>query len=204
MRVGSTSRGGFSLIELMVGIAVLGILVLLAMPSYRQWILNSRVRSVSESIQNGLRIARSQAVELDTSVRFELSSANSANWEICVPATAASACAGITSPCSATVRTSCLIQKYVSQAGNYGILIGSVAGAGASFGTTITGLGTTGVTFTPLGRPSDFGNTSLGRVDVYSTTTGSRRLVNVVSAGGSVRECDPNLPLTTSTPEGCS
>lgn len=204
MKTSISSQGGFTLIELMVSITVLFILVLLAMPGYQQWILNSRIRSVAESIQNGLRIARNQAVELDTSVRFELASATSADWKVCVPTTAAGTCAGIISACSSTVLTGCVIQQYVSQAGNYGILIGSTAGAGASFGTTVKGIGQTGVTFTALGRPSDFGNTSLGRVDVYSSTTGSRRLVNVVSAGGSVRECDPNLPLTTSTPEGCS
>lgn len=200
----ATSAAGFSLIELMVVITVLGILVVLAMPSYRQWILSSRIRSASESIQNGLRIARAQAVELDTGVRFELNSASNPGWVVCVPATVNGACAGIAAGCSTSVRISCVIQQNVSQAGNYGIQVGSVAGSGGSFGSVVAGLGEAGVTFTALGRPSDYGNTSLGRVDVYSATAGSRRLVNVVSAGGSVRECDPNLPLTASTPEGCS
>ena len=41
---------GFSLIELVVTIAVLGILTMLALPSFSRWIANTQLRSMAESI----------------------------------------------------------------------------------------------------------------------------------------------------------
>ncbi len=75
---------GFSLIELMVTIVIFAVLVLLGVPSYQEWILNSRIRNASESIQNGLRLARNEATQRDLDVRFELTSAAAtADWTVC-------------------------------------------------------------------------------------------------------------------------
>ena len=63
---------GFTLIELMIGIAILGISLALAMPSYRTWIQNTHIRNVAESIQNGMQKARAEAVSRNTNVSFVL------------------------------------------------------------------------------------------------------------------------------------
>jgi type IV fimbrial biogenesis protein FimT len=187
---------GFSLIELMIAVAILAILTLLSIPGYEQWLLNTRIRNTAESIQNGLRNARTTAVMRDTNVRFELIGNNSANWNICVPATVKGAC-----PSPATAASS--VQSFVSQAGLFNVLLGSAAGTSASFSTAVTGLATNGVTFNAFGKPTDFGATSIGRVDVYSMQNTGRRLVTTVSAGGAVRTCDPQLSLAVS-PQGCN
>ena len=61
---------GLSLIELMVTITVLGVMLMLAIPGIGNWIQNSRVRTVSEEIQNGLRLAQSEAVNRNRQVAF--------------------------------------------------------------------------------------------------------------------------------------
>ncbi|MDZ4212040.1 MAG: prepilin-type N-terminal cleavage/methylation domain-containing protein, partial [Methylotenera sp.] len=53
---------GFSLIELMVAVSVLGITLAYAMPSFSTWIQDSKTRTIAESLQNGIRIAQVEAV----------------------------------------------------------------------------------------------------------------------------------------------
>lgn len=55
-------HGGFSLIELMITVAVFAILLMAAVPSFQAWIAGARVRSVAESLQNSLRLTQSEAV----------------------------------------------------------------------------------------------------------------------------------------------
>ena len=43
---------GFSLVELMVTVAVLSLLMTLAVPSFNEWIQNGRIRTAAESIQS--------------------------------------------------------------------------------------------------------------------------------------------------------
>ena len=41
---------GFSLIELMIGLAIAALLVVLAMPSYSTWVADAQIRNAAESI----------------------------------------------------------------------------------------------------------------------------------------------------------
>ncbi|MBI3716281.1 MAG: prepilin-type N-terminal cleavage/methylation domain-containing protein, partial [Betaproteobacteria bacterium] len=48
---------GFSLLELLVGVAILGILMAAAIPNFRGFFVNSRVQSVAENFLAGVQKA---------------------------------------------------------------------------------------------------------------------------------------------------
>ncbi|MBK7563538.1 MAG: GspH/FimT family pseudopilin [Propionivibrio sp.] len=65
-----TRSSGFSLIELLIGIALVAITLMLAMPSFRTWIQNTHIRNAAESTVNGMQRARAEAVVRNTNVSF--------------------------------------------------------------------------------------------------------------------------------------
>jgi type IV fimbrial biogenesis protein FimT len=191
---------GFTLIELMVSITVLGILLLVGIPSYEQWTQNTRIRTATESIQNGLRLARNQAAQQGSNVRFQLTTA-SGGWEICSLGSAAEVA------CPATA--SSILQQYTGDNGSDNVevttstAVGTITGAGwynATVGGAAVG---SGVTYTSLARPSDYGNTSLLRIDVSAPAANARRLVTTISAGGMVNMCDPQITFSATSTQGC-
>jgi type IV fimbrial biogenesis protein FimT len=66
------AQRGVSLIELMIGLAILAVLLAMAAPSFSAWIQNTQIRTVAETVQNGLQLARAEAVRRNTQVRFQL------------------------------------------------------------------------------------------------------------------------------------
>jgi type IV fimbrial biogenesis protein FimT len=65
-----THAPGFTLVELMVTIAILGILLVMGAPGLRSLVENGRIRTAGESMKYGLTLARSEAVRLNTPVEF--------------------------------------------------------------------------------------------------------------------------------------
>lgn len=53
---------GFSLVELMIAIVILGILISLGLPNFKDWINNTKLRNAAESSLNGLQLGRAEAV----------------------------------------------------------------------------------------------------------------------------------------------
>jgi type IV fimbrial biogenesis protein FimT len=72
--------GGFTIIELMLTIAVLGIIVTLAVPSFNNFILKTRVNSASTEIQMSLLLARSEAVKRNATI--SITPINTADWTL--------------------------------------------------------------------------------------------------------------------------
>lgn len=59
----TTKHTGFTLIELMVTIAVLGILLSIAIPSFQNMVLNSRITAQANQAITALNYARSEAIK---------------------------------------------------------------------------------------------------------------------------------------------
>jgi prepilin-type N-terminal cleavage/methylation domain-containing protein len=63
---------GFTLIELCMAMAILGVLLALAAPSMAAMIANSRIKSAKEQILAGINSAKSEAIRNNTSLRVVL------------------------------------------------------------------------------------------------------------------------------------
>jgi len=84
------SQRGFTLVELMVGVAILSALMFLGIPAMTQWMVTNKARLTSEFYADGLSTARRQAVVHNARTRFTVSPNNTngqMDWQIdiCFP-----------------------------------------------------------------------------------------------------------------------
>lgn len=61
---------GFTLVEMMVAVAILVIVMAVAAPSFQNFVLNAQIRSTGESLISGINLARTEAVRRNTRVSF--------------------------------------------------------------------------------------------------------------------------------------
>ena len=64
----SASQRGFTLLELMIAVALAAVLASLAAPSFRQFIATQRVKSASFDLITALTMARSEAITRNTNI----------------------------------------------------------------------------------------------------------------------------------------
>lgn len=77
----NTNCTGVTLIELLIGMAIVAILVTMGLPSFTTWMQNRQLRSAAESIQTGLQLARGEAVKRNTFVGFTMAGPDS-SWSV--------------------------------------------------------------------------------------------------------------------------
>lgn len=178
------SQRGFSMIEVVVTIAIMGILLAAAMPSVGDWMSKAKVRNTAESLVNGLQQARGLAVTNNRPVTFYMVT------------TLTSACAlsnsvgswvvSQTSPvgqCDST-STSVIMAKGSVQDGG-----GAKVGAYQSNNTTAA----TAVTFNGLGMLAQSSLSTAIRNITVAKADDSSPLRIQISPGGAARLCDPNV-----------
>lgn len=73
---------GFTLVELLVGIAILAILMLLALRPMTDFMGNVRIRNTADSIASGVRTASAEAIKRNRQVQFLL---NAGGWQVFDP-----------------------------------------------------------------------------------------------------------------------
>jgi type IV fimbrial biogenesis protein FimT len=171
---------GFTLIELVVAIAVMTILLFIALPNFSIWLRNTQIRTAGEAILNGMQLARAEAVRRNTSVELEMGVGS--GWTVRV----------VNPPPGEVIQT--------RLAGD-----GSAAAV-----VTIAPAGSTKVTFNGFGSITGAAPITEIKIDSSATgDADSRELCVLVRPGGSVRMCDPQVASTDSrscgavVPAGC-
>ena len=66
------AQAGVTLIELMVGLTIMGLLIMIGLPNMTQWLNNTQIRTAGETMLAGLTLARTEAVRRNQIVRFQL------------------------------------------------------------------------------------------------------------------------------------
>lgn len=87
-------RTGFTLIEAMIGLAIVGISLAIGIPAVSNWVRATKVQGAGEFYAEGFRMARAEAIKHKSSSRIVLNTnavSGQADWQvdICFPATMA-------------------------------------------------------------------------------------------------------------------
>ena len=77
------SAAGMTIIELLIGFVIVGVLLALGVPSFSAWLQNLQVRNAAETIFNGLQLARANAVQRNKSVTFTMNGPDS-SWSVAI------------------------------------------------------------------------------------------------------------------------
>jgi len=187
---------GFTLVELVVAMAIVLILTVVAVPAMTTWMANARVQGIAEQLQNSVRLAQSEAMRRGRQTVLVLTNSTPG-------ATATPASNG---------------KNWYIQA--LPLLSGEAIGDTAAYvqGSAISSDTRTGITgpavvcFNSIGRQVSNSATGLGsnctaQTQTYAITvagvTAVKTLNVTVSTGGQIRMCDTAKTLSSTSPDGC-
>ena len=181
---------GFTLIEMMIGLAIFALLIGMAVPSFTVFLANSKVRYAAEALQSGLAIARSEALRRNQNVEFILTDdvIDGASVGAITPSTTGRSWVVRVLDTTGTYQ---LIQAKSGAEGSGQVEGGVTVQVGGSVSqVTFKGLGGT----QGLGAMAsfDFSNPSFGACNTTGTPGPIRCLRVQVSVAGQVRLCDPS------------
>ncbi|MEY4907330.1 MAG: hypothetical protein RL260_1048 [Pseudomonadota bacterium] len=189
------SAPGFSLIELMVTLAVLGALLMAVTPLVRDWMLDTEIRNAAESISSGLGQARAEAVRRNEPVLFSLVSSDTQPGTLdnscAVSSTSASWVVSLDSPaghCADDLGTTTgtrLVARHARGDGSPGVTVevrDATCGNAANLGQVL---------FNGFGRAQPVPAPIRCIVVRHPGSSSTRTLHVVLNSGGTVRTCDP-------------
>jgi type IV fimbrial biogenesis protein FimT len=164
-------QSGITLTEIMIAVAIIGVLMALGMPAFQNWIQNTQIRVASDAIMNGLQTARNEAIRRNTAVQFKLDGGTNSQWRVNL----------FIDPDGAPIQ---------SRAAEEGSANASITLVPADADT---------VTFSALGRvvPNADASPSLTQVNIDNVlipVAADRRNLRIdIPGGGALRMCDPKV-----------
>lgn len=72
MLISRRPQSGMSVIEVLIGLVIMGLLIAIGLPNMAVWLNNSQIRTAGETMLAGLTLARVEAVRRNQIVRFQL------------------------------------------------------------------------------------------------------------------------------------
>ncbi|GGC71216.1 GspH/FimT family pseudopilin [Undibacterium terreum] len=177
----SAFEKGFTMVELVIGIAIVAIVMAIGMPSYGTWILNSKLRGAAESIQSGLQVARAEAVRRNAAVKFTLGSGSS--WTV--------GCVTVSATCPAVLQS-------------------RATGDGSSAAVTVNAVDGTPITFDSFGRMTaptpSAGTATQINVDIDPAVLPANKTRDLrinIGVSGNIKMCDPDPSVVSPDPRAC-
>ncbi|HVC12291.1 MAG TPA: GspH/FimT family pseudopilin [Burkholderiales bacterium] len=189
---------GVTLIELMIGLVIMALVLFLGVPAFTTFLQNTQIRNAGATTLQGLDLARSEAVRLNTPVRFQLVSdftsactlsTTSLNWIVSLADPT-----GLCNVAPAGGNASTAAAPQIVEEKNASEGSANVAVTADASNVVFNGLGRvvgTGITQIDLSNPAG-GNCQ------NATTPGPMRCLRIqVSTGGQAKLCDPKVTDTT-------
>ncbi len=216
------------MIEVLVIMAILGVLLSLGVPAFNNYLNNVRVRISAESFLAGLQTARAEAIRLNSTVEFLLTNESpvpdngtDANFPVVQDTNnpgryAANQVGAVANGYNWLIRTrpaaGCTANAGGDQgnacwwvAGKTGAEGGGLRNSGSSTPVVIDSGGTDSVLFSPFGGATaatfNFGNPGAGSCIADDGTVRCLRIT--LTTGGKARVCDPSVSGSSDT-RSCS
>ncbi len=185
---------GFSLVELVIGLAILSLLLVIGLPSFTTYIQNTKLRTAAEAFLAGVQSARGEAVRRNAQVQIILTNDDADVTNRNTTALSTTGQNWIVRALDPTTGLYDFIEAKAMAEGSGQAAASSVQiDGGASSSVTFNGFGTT-----TLGAAATFAFSNPG--GGACAPTGPMRCMNiVVSVGGQARMCDPAVTAAGDT-----
>jgi type IV fimbrial biogenesis protein FimT len=210
MLTAPSARRGFSLIELMVVLVLVGICLTMTVRAFAGWSADARVRTTAESLVNALRVAQANAIAHNRTVAFTLATGEPVVGA--APSGSGNTWYSALAPLPGSNEAAATLLEGATVARQYGVtLTGSPDLAGTSksgssaplcfdaMGRLATENVATGGTALACTAPAD----GLPVVYQISAAGAARQFRVYVYPGGRARMCDAAKALSNNNPDGC-
>jgi type IV fimbrial biogenesis protein FimT len=166
---------GFSILEVMIVVTVIGVVLTIGVPSFQTWLQNLQIRTGSEAIMSGLQITKNEAVRRNVNVvlTMDTTPGSQTGWRMNLE--------------SDVDGTPLQMRDGAEGSGN----ATAVLSPDGAFRVTFNGLGR-------VGKNID-GSDPLTQIDIDNPSivnpVDRRKLRILITSGGGVRMCDPLAPV---------